>query len=546
MKPRAVARVLALAATVTITACGGGGGGGTTGNALLPPLDQTYRASGRADAGDVFVHLFEWRWADIARECEDFLGPKGYAGVQISPPSEHAVILNAGGTGVNYPWWQRYQTVSYTLDNSRSGTLAEFRDMVTRCAARNVKIYADVVINHMTAGAGTGSANHAYSKYRYDAVPWTADNFHAGCSVTNYNDAANVQLCELSGLADLRTEDDVVRDRIANYLVALNAEGVAGFRIDAAKHMQPRDIDAILAKVNAAATAAARALPYVFMEVINNPGEAVTAQQYFGVGYASGGAADVTDFLYGYRIADAFLGRGGATLASLQTLTSGLLPSDKSVVFVDNHDNQRASNLRYASLANGVPVYELATIFMLAHPQGAPSVMSSYGFDRGAASPCGAGCDAGPPSSAGGVTQSTFDANGSVCTKVLGAAQIGSWICEHRRDAIAAMVAFRKATVGAALVNFTTINANANRIAFAREGKGWVAINLGAQLAIIATNMTLPAGNYCNVAQYAYTPAQGATPASCAGAPIAVAAGGSAALTLPANGAVVLHVGATM
>lgn len=29
------------------------------------------------------VHLFEWKWNDIAKECEEFLGPKGYAGVQV-------------------------------------------------------------------------------------------------------------------------------------------------------------------------------------------------------------------------------------------------------------------------------------------------------------------------------------------------------------------------------------------------------------------------------------------------------------------------------
>src|SRR5688572_32563824 len=39
----------------------------------------------------VFVHLFEWKWADVARECESFLGPKGYAAVQVSPPQEHIV-----------------------------------------------------------------------------------------------------------------------------------------------------------------------------------------------------------------------------------------------------------------------------------------------------------------------------------------------------------------------------------------------------------------------------------------------------------------------
>ena len=42
----------------------------------------------------VFVHLFEWKWKDIAAECDRFLGPKGYGGVQISPPNEHALIDN--------------------------------------------------------------------------------------------------------------------------------------------------------------------------------------------------------------------------------------------------------------------------------------------------------------------------------------------------------------------------------------------------------------------------------------------------------------------
>lgn len=29
------------------------------------------------------VHLFEWRWDDIAFECENFLAPNGFAGVQV-------------------------------------------------------------------------------------------------------------------------------------------------------------------------------------------------------------------------------------------------------------------------------------------------------------------------------------------------------------------------------------------------------------------------------------------------------------------------------
>lgn len=29
------------------------------------------------------VHLFEWKFSDIAAECERFLAKKGYAGVQV-------------------------------------------------------------------------------------------------------------------------------------------------------------------------------------------------------------------------------------------------------------------------------------------------------------------------------------------------------------------------------------------------------------------------------------------------------------------------------
>lgn len=38
-----------------------------------------YYAAGRS----TMVHLFEWKWDDIAAECERFLGPRGFGGVQV-------------------------------------------------------------------------------------------------------------------------------------------------------------------------------------------------------------------------------------------------------------------------------------------------------------------------------------------------------------------------------------------------------------------------------------------------------------------------------
>lgn len=33
---------------------------------------------------NTIVHLFEWKWLDIAHECENFLHLAGYGGVQVS------------------------------------------------------------------------------------------------------------------------------------------------------------------------------------------------------------------------------------------------------------------------------------------------------------------------------------------------------------------------------------------------------------------------------------------------------------------------------
>ncbi len=537
-----------------VVGCGGGGGGGGSppapGPTPPPAVPPTYTPTGKAAAGDTIVHLFEWRWTDIARECEVWLGPKGFKGVQVSPPSEHALITNAAGSGVNFPWWQRYQTVSYKLDQSRSGTRGEFVDMVQRCRAAGVDIYADVVINHMTAGSGTGSAGSAYTKYSYPAVPYGNADFNAPCSIGSYSDALQVWFCELVGLADLKTGDDAVRTKIAEYLIALHALGVAGFRIDAAKHIPPYDIDQILKKVNDAAAAAspARPKPYVYLEVINNTGEAVTASQYFGVGYSSGGASDITEFQFGYRVTDAFLGRNGASLNSaLLNLPASLMPSDKAMVFVDNHDNQRGDNLNYASTLSAQPVYELAQIYALAQPHGVVSLMSSYGFDRSTQ----AGRDAGPPG-VGGATQSTFTdltAGASRCTATFGSTQVGSWICEHRSRTISNMVAFRKATAGAPFGTCGRADwtfGDQNRIAFCRDGKGLVAINRTATGASVNLPVTgLPNGNYCNVAQFDYTPASGTTAASCSGAPVPVASG-QTLINVPPWSAVAIHIDARL
>jgi alpha-amylase len=85
----------------------------------------------------------------------------------------------------------------------------------------------------------------------------------------NYNDANQVRNCRLSGLRDLKGGTTYVREQLANYLNKLVSWGVAGFRIDAAKHMWPGDIHATVTRLNNLNTQwfPANTKPYIYQEV---------------------------------------------------------------------------------------------------------------------------------------------------------------------------------------------------------------------------------------------------------------------------------------
>ena len=184
---------------------------------------------------------------------------------------------------------------------------------------------------------------------------------------------------------------------------------------------------------------------------------------------------------------------------------------------------------------------------MMAHSQGYVSVMSSFGFGRSGQ----AGRDASPPSESDGTTVPIFDAGGvSKCTTEIGSEQSSKWICEHRRPAMARMVAFRKVSAGKPVTDCGRgdwrIEADPNRVAFCRDGAGFLAMSMSATAVTATLPTRLPVGSYCNVAQHAFVGAAGTAPASCSGAPVTVAADGLASIALTRRSAVALHIGAKL
>lgn len=430
-----VMRIL-LIACLFLVACGQS----TTDTEPAPGVSATPRT--------VFVHLFEWSWPDIAKECEDFLGPNGYAAVQVSPPQEHHV---------GPEWYVRYQPVSYQLV-SRGGNREQFIDMVERCANAGVDIYVDAVINHMTGvrESGVGTAGTVYGEYSYPPL-YDYDDFnhcgrHGNDDIADYNDKWEMQYCELVNLADLKTSSTKVQETLAAYLNDLLSIGVAGFRIDAAKHMPIEDLEAIMSMVGPEY--------FVFLETLVADSSVIDRSAYAQIGA-------LTEFQFEGRVADAMRHGEIDKLVNLGE-EGGMLPSSDAVVFVDNHDSQRGDHvLTYKEPEH----YILANVFMLGHPYGYPKVMSSYVFsERNTGAP-----DVSP---------------------VIDGTCSNGWVCEHRWPEIAAMVEFRNATHGAALTNWSLHESGA--FSFGREDRGQVVINTGGEAVRVTVETGLPDGDYCN------------------------------------------------
>ncbi|KAK7062171.1 alpha-amylase [Favolaschia claudopus] len=426
-------------------------------------IDCAFAAGGRvlrrapSKSSNAIVQLFEWPWDSVALECST-LASAGYGYVQVSPAQEHIQ---------GSQWWTDYQPVSYKLVSKR-GDRSAFAKMVRACNGVGVGVIVDVVFNHMTAGSGTGFAGSTYTKYNYPAAGYTSSNFHycngnSASDISNYNDAYNVQNCELVGLADLAQEQPYVQQVIAAFLNDLLSLGAAGFRIDAAKHMRDADIASILALVNGTY--------YDTQEVIYGNGEAVNPSQYTTTG-------DVMEFRATTAAQACFLGRdsGGVTMGSASPW--GFVDSSIANYIMANQDTERSGTSLNAQSGNNA--YVLSAVFMLGFNYGTPTVYSGYDYNNN--------YDAGAPQNSTGYTNPvTCGSNG--------------WRCEHRIQAISSMVAFHNAVNAngsAPLTNIQTGNTN-QQIAFGRGRIGFLIINNDNQVWSNIWSTSLPAGIYCDI-----------------------------------------------
>ncbi|XP_055908462.1 alpha-amylase-related protein-like [Eupeodes corollae] len=476
-------------------------------SSLKLPLDKTHFLPNRSG----IVHLHEWKFLDIAKECEEFLGPHGYAAVQTSPANEYLIIPGR-------PWYERYQPISYRI-KSRSGDARDFLEMTRRCRKAGVLIHVDVVPNHMSGNTngvarGTDGTPAAPHNFAYPGVPYNSSHFnHPTCGINNYDDLREARVCEMVGLHDLNQTIPYVQEKIAKFLNSLTAIGAAGFRVDAAKHMYPEDLKKIyslLYPLSKELGLGANAYPFIYQEV----------GDYWKFKYNFLGA--VTEFAHPTNMAKFFKHDSQANaLKNYGGPHMGMLPHESALIFVDNHDLQRQNSytLNYKSPREFTAAY----VFTLAHPYGIPRVMSSFDFKSD---------QDGPPHDASfNIESPQFDSNDQ-CRN--------GWVCEHRWPAIANMIAFRNAVGNSPLTNFKADDKK-GLVSFCRGNKGFVAVSAGIEDINEKVATCLPAGTYCDAVS------QNRVNKKCdRSAQVVVGNDGTAHIRIPKNGkhlAVALHTG---
>lgn len=326
--------------------------------------------------GDVVLHAFNWAYGDVASRAPQ-IASAGYSAVLVAP------AYKSWGAD----WWERYQPLDYRVVDHPLGNRVDFEDMILALTAADVKVYADVILNHMANKAEVADLNYpgAIALGEYQAsnpVPLfgnieynftsSADFGDAQC-ITNWLDVWQVQNYRLcggggdTGLPDLVPNTWVVFQQ-QQYLTALKTMGVAGFRIDAAKHMP------IGKHINEVLTPDIMDGMHVFGEIIVGGGAGTVEYDLFLAPYLDQTSHGAYDFPHFHTMRNAFGFGGSLTALENPEATNQALDKFRAITFAITHDIPQ--NAGFNSLIMDPTDEYLAYAYIIGRDGGVPLVYS--------------------------------------------------------------------------------------------------------------------------------------------------------------------------
>ena len=143
----------------------------------------------------------------------DYIKGMGFDAIWISP-----IVENTEGSYHGY-----HLTNLYNL-NSHFGSESDFKNFISACHSKDIWVMVDVVANHV------GPVGTDYSKIN----PFnSADHYHDYCDITDWSNQWQVENCRLSGLPDLKQENEWVAQTLIDWIKDIVSKyNVDGIRID--------------------------------------------------------------------------------------------------------------------------------------------------------------------------------------------------------------------------------------------------------------------------------------------------------------------------
>lgn len=286
----------------------------------------------------------------------DYIKSLGATAIWISP-----IVLNARGEFHGYAGMDFYKV------DPHWGTMGDLRRLVKAAHARGILVIDDIVVNH--GGDLIDSTDPGYPKFKYppdgyhlryrdpnrtypppfnlnSANPALTNLFHNNGFIQDYDDSTQVELGELSGLDDFRTESPYVRTQMTKiYEYWIKKIGFDGFRIDTVKHVEMGFWQQWCPAIHAYAAAHGKPNFFMFGEV-PHPSDAKVGSY---TGFMGGGPFkldSVLDYTLYFKINSLFANPASDTRGideHYDAVAKNYDPAAQNqlVTFLDNHDQPR-------------------------------------------------------------------------------------------------------------------------------------------------------------------------------------------------------------
>lgn len=167
------------------------------------------------------LHCFNWKLIDIIPNLERIKDQR-FDAIQINP------IQPLKEDGVQ-EWWMSYQPISFKIGNY-FGTKEDLKLLCGEASKYDIRIFADVVINHMGADERDNFKPHS----KVDPCLLKPEYWKNKTKVKDWKNRQDV-IHNCIDLPGLNVYNKDVEDMIVKFLNELVACGVTGFRFDAAK-----------------------------------------------------------------------------------------------------------------------------------------------------------------------------------------------------------------------------------------------------------------------------------------------------------------------